>query len=50
MGLSDKNLKIYRRGGITFTYNTSHEKQKKIDYAIMFRGLINQAKIGDVYR
>lgn len=50
MGLSDRNLKIYRSGGITFTYNTSYEKQKKIDYAIMFRDLINQAKIGDVYR
>lgn len=50
MGLSDRNLKIYKSGGITFTYNTSDEKQKKIDYAIMFRDLINQARIGDVYR
>lgn len=50
MGLSDKNLKIYKTGGISFKYNTGYEKQKKLEYAIMVRNLINESRIGDVYR
>ena len=50
MGLKDKNLKIYKVGGISFKYNTDYEKQAKLEYAIMIRNLINESRIGDVYR
>lgn len=50
MGLRKENLKVYKRGNISFKYNTEQEKQEKLNYVIMFRNLINNAKIGDIYR
>jgi len=50
MGLKDKNLKIYKIGNISFKYFTVEEKQRKLEYAIMFRDLISKTGIGDVYR
>lgn len=50
MGLRDKNLKVYSVGNISFKYCNNDEKQAKKEYAIMFRELINEARIGDMYR
>lgn len=50
MGLKDRNLKMYKVGNISFKYFTVEEKQRKLDYVIMFRDLISKAGIGDVYK
>lgn len=50
MGLNKQNLKIYNVGNLRFKYCTDEEKQLKLEYITMFRGLIVTAKIGDMYR
>lgn len=50
LGLNNINLKIYSVGNIRFKYNTQEEKERKIEYVTMIVTLINNTRIGDVYR